>query len=186
MEEKIILVLMELLRTQGLKFTMDDLVAKLHISKTTLYKHFRSKDKLLEGMMDYILLKMDEAERKVLSSPKATLEEKLMATACMYTQDYGIFQNQVYQYLYQMPSINKKLVAYNRQRFEHFNALLDEGEKQGLVRSSVDRDVFFQMLLLTHRGMLNPKTLGIVNLTYGPAIDACLKILLHGILIDEE
>lgn len=186
MQEKIILALMEILRIQGLNFTMDDLVAKLHISKTTLYKHFRSKDKLLESMMDYILLKMDEAEQSVLSSPTATLEEKLIATACMYTQDYGIFQNQVYQYLYNLPNINKKLIACNRQRFEHFNNLLDEGIKEGLVRTSIDRDVFFQMLLLTHRGMLDPTTLGIVNLTYGPAIDACLKILLHGILIDQN
>lgn len=184
MREKIILALMDLLRVRGLKFTMDDLVSELHMSKTTLYKHFNSRDDLLIGMMDYILLKMTEAEQKVLSSPSATLEENLIATACMYTQDYGIFQNQVYQYLYEMPQINKTLKAYNKERFEHFNTLLDEGVKAGLVRKSIDRDIFFQLLLLAHRGMLDPKILGIVNLTYGSAIDSCLQILLHGILTE--
>lgn len=181
MKEKIINTLIVLLRTQGLKFTMDDIVATLRISKSTLYKLFKSREALLEAMVDYILKKLDEEESAVLHSD-APLEHKLIATVKVYSRDLGVFQNHVYQHLYNIPVIREKVMAYNHQRFAHFSKLLDEGMQQGRIRKGIHKDLFFELLLLAQRGLLDPKTLARLNLTYGDATDQSLHILLHGIL----
>lgn len=184
MKEQIITTLLMILSTQGLKFTMNDLVRELRISKSTLYNHFSSKEELLEEMVDYILQKLDEEANQIVNS-EAPLEDKLYTTVRVYSHDLGVFQNHVYQYLYSIPAINKKVMAYNKRRFDHFNQLLDEGVKAGLISTNVKRGVFLQLLLLAQRGFIDPQILSQLNITYGDAVDESIRILLHGIFKTE-
>lgn len=186
MKERIIKTLLNILRTQGLKFTTNDLAKSLRISKSTLYANFKSKDELLEEMVDYVFATLDSEEQAILQSPDASLEEKLIATISIYPKDLGPFQNHVYQYLYNMPTIREKAMAYNKRRFEHFNALLDEGVEQGIIRKNVPRSMFFQLLLLAQRGLMDPHTLATLNITYSDATNEALQILLHGIITKEN
>lgn len=186
MKEDIINALLDILRTQGLKFTMDDLVRRMHISKSTLYQHFSSKDVLLESMVEYFCQKLDEDEEEVLNNPESTLEEKLIATISVYPHDLGVFQNHIYQYLYNLPNIRQRMMVYNKRRFDHFNVLLDEGVAAGQIREDLPRAVFFQLLLLAQRGMMDPNTLSTLQLTYVDATNVSLKILLHGIMAPTE
>lgn len=181
MKEKIILALMELLHTRGIKFTMDDLVHALHVSKSTLYNHFRSKDEMLEAMMDYILATLAEKDEKILAD-NIPIEEKILAMSCVSTEDIANFQNHVYHYLYNIPRIQDKIKSSNRKRFIRINKLLEEGIEAGVIRSDFNRTVFFQVLLLSQRGLMNPHVLNQLKIPYGKSITEMVRILLHGIL----
>lgn len=184
MKEKIIRSMLGLLQTQGLKFTMDDIVRDLRISKSTLYNNFKSRDALFEAMIDYLFETLDAEEREVLKSD-ASLDEKLISIISVFPREFGVFQNHVYQSLMNMPAVYDKIHAHNQQRFEHFNEYLDKGVEDGLVREDIPRDVFFHLLLLAQRGMTDPNVLASFNMTYRDAVNESLKIMLHGIMTDE-
>ena len=54
--EEILDATIVLFNQKGLKFTMDDLARELHRSKKTIYVIFPDKKKLLDEMVDYILI----------------------------------------------------------------------------------------------------------------------------------
>ena len=63
---------------KGMKFTMDDISKKLHISKKTIYKEFDDKDELFYATVDYgfAAIKQKESEKGELwvAVPRLTLD----------------------------------------------------------------------------------------------------------------
>ena len=62
---------------KGMKFTMDDISAALHISKKTIYKEFKDKDQLFMETVDYGFSALKEKEAQIIADDSLGLVEKL-------------------------------------------------------------------------------------------------------------
>ncbi|MFZ7104198.1 MAG: TetR/AcrR family transcriptional regulator [Peptococcaceae bacterium] len=73
--DKIISAFIELAKTRGLcKITMDELAAQTGISKRTIYNYFRSKDEVLEAVVDKMIEELGAAIDILLSKNKKPSE----------------------------------------------------------------------------------------------------------------
>ena len=64
-------------KTKGVKFTMDDLAAELGMSKKTIYTVFPDKGTLLYEVVDYTFDSIKETQDSVLNNPDLSLVDKL-------------------------------------------------------------------------------------------------------------
>ena len=69
---------MELFRRNGLRFTMQQAAAMMHISKKTIYAVYPSKEALLLDMVDDAFTRIHARKQRILDGP-GTLAEKLRA-----------------------------------------------------------------------------------------------------------
>ena len=53
----------------GVRFTMNNLAARLAISKRTLYEHFESKEVLVEAIVDAIITDLQVQRLEIVNNP---------------------------------------------------------------------------------------------------------------------
>ena len=61
----------------GLKFTIDELVESMHISKKTVYKLFGNKVELLKYVVDCVFEGISEKEKEIIADDSLDLIEKI-------------------------------------------------------------------------------------------------------------
>ena len=78
---------MELFRRDGLRFTMQQAAAVMHISKKTIYAVYPSKEALLLDMVDDAFTRIHARKQRILDGP-GTLAEKLRAVIIALPEEY--------------------------------------------------------------------------------------------------
>ena len=78
---------MELFRREGLRFTMQQAAAMMHISKKTIYAVYPSKEALLLDMVDDAFTRIHARKQRILDGP-GTLAEKLRAVIIALPEEY--------------------------------------------------------------------------------------------------
>ena len=78
---------MELFRRDGLRFTMQQAAAMMHISKKTIYAVYPSKEALLLDMVDDAFTRIHARKQRILDGP-GTLAEKLRAVIIALPKEY--------------------------------------------------------------------------------------------------
>ena len=78
---------MELFRRDGLRFTMQQAAAMMHISKKTIYAVYPSKEALLLDMVDDAFTRIHARKQRILDGP-GTLDEKLRAVIIALPEEY--------------------------------------------------------------------------------------------------
>jgi AcrR family transcriptional regulator len=142
--EKILNMTIKLFLGSGArKVTMDDIAENANVSKVTLYKYFKDKDSLYLFIGSRIFSRYASLLHNVLVSGKA-YPEKLydyMDVICEFT-DSGEF------------SLCRELSRYNQEVDAEQNryhqayrqtllSLIDEGIRNGMLKSDLDRDAVF-------------------------------------------
>ena len=84
MRDQILAAAIEEITESGIKFTMNDLVRRLSISKSTLYAHFRSKEELVGAIVDLSLATVRQKEKSILDDNTLNVAEKLKALTVIY------------------------------------------------------------------------------------------------------
>ena len=79
---------MDLFRQEGLRFTMQQLAQKLHISKKTLYTCYASKEALLLDMIDDAFGAI-HARKQTILAENLPLEEKLRRVIIALPEEYA-------------------------------------------------------------------------------------------------
>ena len=77
----------ELFRRDGLRFTMQQAAAVMHISKKTIYAVYPSKEALLLDMVDDAFTRIHARKQRILDGPD-TLAEKLLAVIIALPEEY--------------------------------------------------------------------------------------------------
>lgn len=73
--DKIITALAELSRTRGFyRVTVDELAVHAGVSKRTIYRHFRSKDEIVEALLDRFMHQMAGKVKETISSAEEPAE----------------------------------------------------------------------------------------------------------------
>ena len=181
MEEKVIFAAIEEMHVHSLRFTMDDLTKRLHMSKTSLYKIVGTKDNLVHEIINY-LMESFEAEEKKIVSEKISAREKVSRFVDEYTRAFKLLGNGTYNDLQlNYHSEWLRCEKFRRQKIDVLLDLINSGMESGEFRQ-VNSAVLQHCLILMSSILMDTEFLNENNLTYPQAIDIMRDLVFHGLL----
>ena len=173
---------MELFRREGLRFTMQQAAAMMHISKKTIYAVYPSKEALLLDMVDDAFTRIHARKQRILDGP-GTLAEKLRAVIIALPEEYTALDLQQMDLLDEKyPRVAARVRQHLETGWEPTLALLQQAMEQGVIRT-VSLPVLQRMIAASIESFLADRTLEQQGIPYAGALDEMMGILLDGLLI---
>jgi AcrR family transcriptional regulator len=131
---------MNLYYEYGGRFTMDELAARLGISKKTLYEMVHSKEELAVQLVEFYFSGVAKLQDEIHSSSDLNAVEKLHRLLCA-TPDYPMRKYHLKEMKQSFPAAYKVLDSKLRQGWERTLAVLNEAKKEGGIRE-IDNTLF--------------------------------------------
>lgn len=169
------------------KVTMDETAEKLGMSKKTLYKHFPSKEELLQAVTSDHMRECDDELRALCGrkdmGPLERLRRLMDHVAGIYAQ---MSESLIHDLRRSAPEIWKQVEESRRDHiFIEFGALIKEGRQKGVFRKDVDERLFVLIYFEVVQRILHPETLSGLPFKPSQVFDAIVKVLFEGLLTDK-
>ncbi len=168
-----------------LKTSMDELASEFHISKKTIYKHFKSKDDLLfqvvqdftQTVTDKIfeIMKLEDNPVVKLVNSLFLLQNTLQQMSLKYLNEIQKHKPKLLNYMEKFRRENLEKVIYQT---------IQEGKKKGIF-NSINPELTFQIFYGAIVNVIATDFLIKHPITIDDAIDQTFDILLNGILTSE-
>ena len=124
---------------------MDDIAARLSISKRTIYELFNDKEQLLREVLNLQNEKMRENGKEIIRNSQHILEIILK----LYNLHFELLKkvnSKFFAELNKYPEICKEKQSKEKQNAKKFNAWMEMGRQQGLFREDADFDILIFIL----------------------------------------
>lgn len=169
------------------KVTMDEAADKLGMSKKTLYKHFPSKEDLLEAVTADHIKECDDELRSLCARKDMDPLEKFRGLMDYIAAQYAKMSDAlVHDLRRSAPGIWKRVEESRRDHIHvEFSGLLKEGRQKGIFRKDVDERLFLLIYFETVQRILHPETLAGLPFKPSQVFDAIVKVLFEGLLTDK-
>lgn len=169
------------------KVSMDEAAEKLGMSKKTLYKHFPSKEDLLEAVTDDHMRECD-ADMHALCAKRG--QGPLEKFRCLMDYLAGLYGKMsealVHDLRKSAPGIWKRVEATRKEHiYNEFSVLVKEGRRKGIFRKDVDERLFLLIYFETVQRILHPETLSGLPFPPSQVFDGVVKVLFEGFLTDK-
>jgi AcrR family transcriptional regulator len=165
--------------------TMDDLSADLGMSKKTLYAYFASKSELLSAVFLDKFRTVEEDFEGISSEAAYDFPARLRELlACVQRHIAEVGQPFVRD-MRKDPQLFA--VIENRRRDliqRYFGRLLEEGQKEGVIRSDIPAGLLIEILLAAVQAIINPERLAELDITPSTGFSVILAVILEGMLTD--
>ncbi|SHK01754.1 TetR/AcrR family transcriptional regulator [Desulforamulus aeronauticus] len=184
--DKIILGFRKLAEEKGFySATVDELAARHNMSKRTIYRYFKSKEEIIEAVMDSF---MKEAEREVFATlnrienpiEKLTLFIQIVAQK-LRTLTPVLIGDLPKHY----PQIWEKVEQFRTEKLNYLTGIMIEGSKQGYLKE-INHTVVTASLLATVRAVVNPTFIMENNLTPEETFKTVMNTFLYGIVAKDQ
>ena len=119
---------------------MDDIAAKLSISKRTIYELFNDKEQLLHEVLNFQHEKMRERGKEVIRNSSHILEI-ILKLFNLHFELLKKVNNKFFAELNKYPRICKERQNKEAQNTKKFSAWMEMGRQQGLFREDADFDI---------------------------------------------
>ncbi len=166
------------------RVTMDEIAAELGISKKTVYKHFNSKEAILEEIVEQ-RLKRGLAALKALLSETGSVDERMKRLGEIFPRFVDPdWQRLISDVAHTVPSVSHKIqgvLTYFITKVAP--AILKEGQKEGSVRKDLNIDLFTAAYLGAAKELFNSDFLQKHPVTEEVLPKQLLKIFLEGVLV---
>lgn len=167
----------------GCRFSVDEMVKSMNMSKRTFYRYFESKERLFMALVDLLMEEIHEKQKAVYANEALSVKEKLLQILTVETE---VEQGISYQNIYSMEKYYPEVHAYFMKQFaegwELTEALLKEGMEQGIFQTA--NISIIQNLMLHGMWMLCKEDfLESQELSYREALYVTMKIIVDGITV---
>lgn len=170
-------------KTKGVKFTMDDLATELGMSKKTIYTIFRDKGTLLYQMVEFGFDNIKKAEDEVINNPDLDVIGKIKNILGVMPESYiGVDFTQLYLLKGKYPKAYKRMQERLESGWEQTLSLIDQGIEEGVIRD-VNKVVFQIAHEATIERFLMGDELQKNKISYMDAMNELVSILVEGILV---
>ena len=184
--EKIIEIARQKFFADGfVKTSIDEIAREYHISKKTIYKHFKSKDDLLTSIVKDFTGKVTNSIIEIMKTKKNSIEKlidvlnliqnSIRQLSFRYIDDIQKHKPKLWNYIEKFRKENLEMVVYQT---------IEEGKKEGLF-NDVNSDIVFRIFYGAVRNVISPDFLITSPISRDDAIDETFEILLNGVLTDE-
>lgn len=137
---------------------MDDIAEEMHISKRTIYEHFRDKDELLMLCMRQMLTRHRDQRNEIINSSANVIEGIIRVinhTASIIQQVNPSLFREIER---NHPRVRDMIRSF-REEHEYRNTIemIERGIEQGLFLASIDSDIAARLLLTQFEVISNEK-----------------------------
>ncbi len=177
------------------KVTVDQLASNLSISKKTIYKHYKSKQDLLEKTFDKWSSKITIEINEILDREDLSFIDKLKSMMSHIGVSMGRMNSDLIMDIQEnVPHLWIKINNYKHEAaFLRFKRLIDEGIAKGMIKKNINRNLVVALYACAIETLLDPNFLNTLpsdmkkNLPkyHSDIFDQTLKIIYEGILTDE-
>jgi AcrR family transcriptional regulator len=131
------------------KVSLDELVAELRTSKSSLYNHFKSKDDLVSQVLQRVNSEINQNLEKILNDRKLSFYGKLSEifafTVRLLDQAGDDFLKDLRTYT---PDLWKDYMRMRDERINrYYRSLFDSGIKEGIIRNDLDIELILEVYL---------------------------------------
>lgn len=164
--------------------TMDELAAELGMSKKTLYRHFASKDALVEEILDVFASEVRALAESVFSDESLSFTAKLHRFTDAMVRRFASIQPHVMRDLERFaPQISRKIEELRYRNIPYvFGRIFQQGQAAGMIRSDIDAAFALEFWRAAINGMMQPATLGRLGLTPDHAFGRAINLFFAGFL----
>ena len=182
LRESVIAAATALFQTEGLRFTMQEVAAALHISKKTIYTVYPSKETLLLDMVDALFAEIHREKRELMAA-SAPIEERIEAVIVALPEQYRAMDFRLLDTLAEKyPAVARRVREHLETNWEPTIALLEEGMRLGSIRP-VPIPVLRQMITASIERFLAGDGNGV---SYADTLSAMIDIIMNGIRRRED
>ncbi|HLX13307.1 MAG TPA: TetR/AcrR family transcriptional regulator [Bacteroidota bacterium] len=169
------------------RVTVDDIAAKLGMSKKTLYKYFQSKEEMASEVARVVMREMDNSCKALMNDASIDFVEKLRRMMTSTALEYSKMGRTLIEDLQKhAPQLWKEISDFRSKAIlANFGNLLKEGMEQGVFRKDIDRDLVMTIYLNSIEHMLTPHVLMALPYSAAQVYEAIVKIMFEGILTDK-
>ena len=180
MKDRLVQATLEEMKSRSLKFTMDDLARKLHVSKSSIYKMVESKEDLVRLVMHWAMERFDRKAETLLHG-EGPVNRRLMAFCGLFFDTFWYLPDAVNEDLEsRYEDIWKEWESYRESKFDDMVALLKEGVDKGEYRK-VNLPVVRQCVFYAAQGLTDPAFLREMNMTGKDVLEILEDIMLKGL-----
>ncbi len=168
------------------KVTMDELTRRLGISKKTMYRHFHSKDDLVDAVVQSQMTRVGGSVNDILGSRDDFITKVYTLWNTMGHLLSGIGEQFREDIRRCRPDLWKRIEEMRRTVIlGSFSKMIEEGVQRGLVRDDVHRDAMVLMYLSAVQGIVCPQVLAQYSFSIDDAFRSILSVYMDGILTDK-
>jgi AcrR family transcriptional regulator len=184
-KDKILSAVKEIYLKKGFyKTSMDEIAKELNISKKTIYKHFATKESLVEEVVNDNLLKIGNKLDEIFNS-NSTAIEKIVEhinfvsnTIFKYSDDFA------HDLRMHSPHLWNKIDEFRTQKIQNYlSKIIEQGKREGTFED-VPTELIIPILINSSRAIINPEFLSTIKFSFKDAIRATFRILFGGILTE--
>jgi AcrR family transcriptional regulator len=164
--------------------TMDDLAHELGMSKKTLYRHFRSKDELIDAIIEEIGQAIRDRMDSVLASPQLDFTQKLCGLVEVVGSNLALASPGMLHDLQRFaPQLYEKIDELRQRNVPYiFGRLIRTGLAEGKVRPEIDPAFAVEFWLQAIRGLVQPAVLERTQLTPRQTLERAIHLFFGGLL----
>jgi len=167
--------------------TMEQVAARLGISKKTLYKHFSNRDQLIEEAIEEKIREVGGMVDAVVKDGSQTFPWRLGRIFSVVGQQFAeigeLLMRDVY---YRQPSLWDKIERFRREHVFHaILKLFEDGARGGYVRTDIDSRLVPTLFVNAASAILTPAQMFALPAPPAVVFETFIKILLGGILTAE-
>jgi len=174
---------MQYLERDGCKFSVDDMVKELNMSKRTFYRYFESKELLLMALIDILTEEVQATMKQHASNEKLATDEKLFRVLTIETNFEKLIS---YRHIAELEKYYPEVYRYLLTRYELdwgvAELLLKQGMKEGIYREQ-NVDLIKSLLQNGMQMLCFGDFLERNGLTYQEALHQTVEIILRGIRV---
>jgi len=164
------------------KISMDTLASGLNVSKKTIYKHYPSKDVLVEAVVDSIRNEVSGRLSSIIKSNENAVIKLIRINELISSLLFQLSDKWISDLRIHMPALWNRIDEFRtKQLFGAIGQITKQGQKQQLIKN-FPPEMIEIVFLSALRGVLNNEFLLHSNFSYKDAVEITLQILFSGIL----
>jgi AcrR family transcriptional regulator len=181
MKQQIIDECITLFNEKGCRFTLDDIVQRLKISRKTIYKYFLSKEDIFKAIIDEAYDDIHFKQNLIFNDNTLSIKEKLYAVCTVETKyDSRMKLNQIYESEQLLPEIFRYFMKKYEAGWEIIEELLKQGIREG-VFEEVNVTLVIQLLINGMKMLCQGNFQEESNVTYKQGLEQTVRIIIKGI-----
>lgn len=167
----------------GPKLTLDDVCARIHISKKTIYRNFNSKDDIYVYILEDACAQIKARQVEIYEDKEMGIADKLRAILTIETTwEKKIDLTKLPLLAEDSPEVFSRIIAAYQDSWTQVKGLLEEGKRQGLVKEDVNPALVIRFLSADMSSLFDNGVLEESKLTYTEAIAHLANLVLRAIL----
>ena len=166
--------------------TIDEIAAELHISKTTFYRHFKTKEDLLTEVIRAYYRKIRDGISDIMAQETGGYQEELKKSMFFIGDMLERMDARARQDIRSSAPGTWQTLLELQSRMVHsvLEKVLRKGIELGVVRPDLDTKLVADVLVVTIENTLNGETLRTMAVSLQSAFKVLVDVFLKGVLIE--